>query len=61
MQNSLNYTVSEVLSTHIYKMGIKSTKYSYSAAISLFNNVINFTLLLTVNKLSGKLSGSSLW
>lgn len=61
MQNSLNYSVSEVLSTHIYKMGIKSTKYSYSAAISLFNNLINFTLLLTVNKLSGKLSGNSLW
>ena len=61
MQNSLNYSVSEVLTTHIYKMGIKSTKYSYSAAIGLFNNIINFTLLVTVNKLSDKLSGNSLW
>lgn len=61
MQNSLNYSVSEVLSTHIYKMGIQSTKYSYSAAVSLFNNVINFIMLITVNKISDKLSGNSLW
>lgn len=61
MQNALNYSVSEVLSTHIYKMGIQSTKYSYSAAVSLFNNVINFVMLVTVNRISGKLSGNSLW
>ena len=61
MQNALNYSVSEVLSTHIYKMGIQSTKYSYSAAVSLFNNVINFIMLVTVNRISGKLSGNSLW
>lgn len=61
MQNSLNLSVSEVLSTHIYKMGIQSTKYSYSAAVSLFNNVINFIMLITVNKVSDKLSGNSLW
>ena len=36
-------------------------RYSYSAAIGLFNNLINFILLVVVNKLSKKLSGSSLW
>lgn len=61
MQNSLNYAVSEVLPTYIYKQGIKSTKYSYSAAIGLFNNVINMVLLLVVNKLSDKLSGNSMF
>ena len=61
MQNSLNYSVSEVLSTYIYKQGIKSTKYSYSAAISLFNNLVNLVMLVTVNKVSDKLSGNSLF
>ena len=61
MQNSLNSSVSEVISTYIYQMGMVKYRYSYSAAISLFNNVINFTLLATVNFISGKLSGSSLW
>ena len=61
MQNSLNYSVSEVLSTYIYKQGIKNTKYSYSAAISLFNNLINLIMLVTVNRISDKLSGNSLF
>ena len=61
MQNSLNSSVSEVISTYVYQMGMVKYRYSYSAAISLFNNVINFTLLATVNFFSGKLSGSSLW
>ena len=61
MQNSLNSSVSEVISTYVYQMGMIKYRYSYSAAISLFNNVINFALLATVNFISGKLSGSSLW
>ena len=61
MQADLNLSVSEVISTYVYKMGMMNNKYSYSAAISLFNNVINFILLILVNKASSKLSGSSLW
>ncbi len=60
MQNNLNLDVSEVIATYVYKMGIMNYKYSYSAAISLFNNVINFTLLMIVNRISDKLSGNSL-
>lgn len=61
MQNSLNTTTSEVISTYVYKMGLQQQQYSYSAAIGLFNNVISFTLLVIVNKIAGKLSDSSLW
>jgi putative aldouronate transport system permease protein len=61
MQNSINLPVSEIISTYIYKKGILDTDYSFSSAVGLFNNIINFTLLVTVNKISGKLTGSSLW
>lgn len=61
MQNDLNKAVSEIISTYTYKMGIVDTKYSYSAAIGLFNNVINFTLLTVVNYTSKRLSETSLW
>ena len=61
MQNDMNISVSEVISTYIYDMGMKKYRYSFSAAVGLFNNVINFVLLTVVNKISGKLSGSSLW
>ena len=45
----------------MYKIGLTQQQFSNSAANGLFNNVINFILLITVNKVSAKLSGSSLW
>lgn len=61
MQNSLNTTVSEVISTYVYKIGLRQQQFCYSTAIGLFNSVVNFLLLLLVNKVVDKLSGSSLF
>ena len=61
MQNDLNVTRAEVISTYVYKQGLQSQQYSYSTAIGLFNNIISFTMLVIVNKLVKKLSGSGLW
>ena len=61
MQNGLNISSSEIIPTYIYKIGLIDAQYSYSAAISLFNNVINIILLVTVNKIAQKTSENSLW
>jgi putative aldouronate transport system permease protein len=61
MRNDLNINVSEVLATYTYQIGMQNQMFSYSSAISLFNNTINFIFLLLVNKIAGKLSESSLW
>ncbi|MBR4061224.1 MAG: sugar ABC transporter permease [Lachnospiraceae bacterium] len=61
MQNDLNASTSEIISTYVYKMGVLNQQYSYSTAINLFNNVINFLLVVTMNKVVKKLSGSGLW
>ena len=64
MQNNMNLTQSEVISTYIYKVGLSSaTSFSLGTAIGLFNSAINCVLLVTVNLISRKLSpgGSSLW
>jgi len=61
MQTDANLAASEIISTYVYKIGIQSAQYSYSTAIGLFNNVINVVILVMVNKLSGKLTGSSVW
>nr|WP_139376027.1 ABC transporter permease subunit [Clostridium oryzae] len=61
MQNNLNLLSSEVISTYVYKIGLLSAQYSYSAAINLFSTIINFILLVTVNRISKKFSDSSLW
>lgn len=61
MQNTLNITSSEVISTYVYKMGLENQRFSYSAAIGLFNNIINFTMLVIANKTANKISETSLW
>ncbi|MDU0330816.1 ABC transporter permease subunit [Paenibacillus sp. 3LSP] len=61
MQNDLNITASEILSTYIYKIGLLSSQYSFSSAVNLFNTLINFLLLILVNQISKKYSENSLW
>lgn len=61
MQNDLNMTTSDVISTYSYRIGIESAQYSLSTAISLFNSVINCGLLLLVNTISRRVSETSLW
>lgn len=61
MQNDLNIASSEVISTYVYKIGVVNTQYSYSAAINLFSTIINFILLIMVNKIAKSISENSLW
>ena len=52
MQNSLNLDSSEVISTYVYKTGLLGTQYSFSAAVGLFDSIVNFILLVTVNRIA---------
>jgi putative aldouronate transport system permease protein len=61
MQNPLNLETADVISTYVYKIGILNAQYSFATAIDLFNNIINFILLVTVNKLAKRYSEMSLW
>jgi putative aldouronate transport system permease protein len=61
MQFDLNLRVSEVISTYTYKVGLASgaANFSYSTAIGLFNSVVSFVLLVTVNFIVRKIDESS--
>lgn len=61
MQNPLNLRSSEIISTYVYKMGLLQNDYSFAAAVGLFNSVINFILLITVNQIAKRLGQASLW
>lgn len=61
MQNDLNLAASEVIATYVYKIGLKSQQYSYSAAIGLFNTLISFFLVAVMNKIGKKTTGAGLW
>lgn len=61
MQNSVNLSKSEIISTFIYKNGIQKGQFSYSTAVGLFNSAINFVLLIGANFISKKTAKTSLW
>lgn len=63
MQNSINTVYSEVISTYVYKTSFQAAipQYSYSTAINLFQSLIGIILILSVNKISEKLTDSSLF
>ena len=56
MQTSMNIPASEIISTYVYKVGLQSGNYAYSAAVGLFNMVINVILLLIVNQITKHLN-----
>lgn len=55
------YETADVISTYVYRKGLLELNFSYSTAVNLFNSVINFILLVTSNRISRALTGSSLW
>ena len=57
MQNSLNTSTSEIISTYVYKYGLANNSMSYGAAVDLMNNIINTILIIVVNKIADWLSG----
>jgi len=61
MQNDRNMMASDVISTYVYRSGLLGAEFSFSAAVGLFNSIINFILLITVNRISRKLTETSLW
>ncbi len=60
MQNSLNLGASQVISTYVYTVGIKSAQFSFGAAVGFFNTLVNFIFLLITNELSKRTTGNGL-
>lgn len=61
MQNSLNLSVSQVISTYVYTLGILGRQFSLPSAIGMFNSVVNLILLVIVNSIARKVGSTSLW
>ena len=61
LQNASNLETADVISTYVYRRGLENADYSFSAAVGLFNSVINFFMIVCANKFSSKVSETSLW
>lgn len=55
------YAVSDIISTYVYRKGILGADFGYATAIGLFNSLINVVILLSVNKISKKVKGVSIF
>ncbi|MDO4293575.1 MAG: ABC transporter permease subunit [Eubacteriales bacterium] len=60
MQNSLNLGASQVISTYVYSVGVKSSQFSFGAAVGLFNTAVNFIFLIITNWISKRSTGTGL-
>jgi len=61
LQNSAVYDVADVISTYVYRVGIRGAQYSYTTAIGLFQSVISLFLVYTTNRITRSLGENSLW
>lgn len=60
MQNPLVYSVSDVIGTYTYRVGLVQGDYDYAAAVGLFKSVISLVLVMMANRLSKKVKGESI-
>ena len=61
LQNPLNISRSQVISTYVYELGLVSGQFSYSSAVGLFNMVVNVLTLIIVNAIAKKISDVGIW
>ncbi len=61
MQTPLNISTSEIIQTYVYHAGLQQAQFSYSAAIGLFNSLLNLALLLVFNTVARRANQATLW
>lgn len=61
LYNPLTYEVADIISSSVYRMAFETQQWSYSTAVGLFNSAVNFILVIIVNKICDRVSGTALW
>jgi putative aldouronate transport system permease protein len=61
MYNSATYETADVISTYVYRRGIGGGEFSFGAAVGMFQSVINLVMIVLANRLSRKITETSLW
>ena len=60
LYNEKLYPTADIIGTYIYRVGLLNTDYGYSVAVGLFQSLIGLILVLVTNKISKKLTETSL-
>jgi ABC-type polysaccharide transport system, permease component len=61
LSNPMNMETADVIQSFVYRKGLIDANYGYSTAVGLFNSVINTLLLIVANKISRKVTETSLF
>ena len=61
LQNDAVLSVSDVIATYEYRIGLRGMQFSYTTALSLFKGVVGLIFVSTTNYIANKISGSGLW
>lgn len=61
LYNPITFETADVISTFVFRRGLLEFDWSYSAAVGLFNSVVNFSMLIMANCLSRRVNETSLW
>lgn len=61
LYNSYTMDRADVIGTYVYRLGLQGSQFSYTTAVGLFINVLNFILVFVANMTSRKLTDYSLW
>ncbi len=61
LYNPMTYETADVISTYVFRVGLKSGSYSFATAVGLFEGLINLILLTIANIVSKRLTDSGLW
>ena len=61
LQTKSNTATSDIIGLYVYYVGLGQAKYSYTAAIGLFQNLIGFVMIVVVNTISKRVSSVSMF
>ena len=64
MQNGLNLTTSNIISTYVYQVGLSATvtsDFSFATAVGMFNSCVNLLIITVTNSIARKVGDTSLW
>lgn len=61
LYNPSTYETADIISSYVYRRGLVEANYSFSAAVGLFNSIVNLILIVTANYASRKVNETSLW
>ena len=61
MYTPATYSTADIIQTYVYRVGLVNGNYSYATAVGLFNSVVSIILIVLANRVSRRLTETSLW